>query len=345
MPTVREIAHHAGVSKTTVSLVLNNKDGVSEELRTRVLEAVRDLEAIDALQRRPSVGDLDAENGSSGPRSVVLLHPWWISNTQFFRELLQGIQAAADRFQVQLRLASMRGGDDPASLSQHVYFSDPTLRPDAVLVLESQFAAASIHKLESLGISSVMLGSPTDDPGIKTITPDEYAAGWMAAQALLDLGHRQIGFVIDNLEFRYARDRHAGYVAALIAAGLEAPSTQRLTAVTGFGSPLDPAFVANNQEITALIIANSAALDALDVFEQHGYRVPDTLSVIVFDDIEAARTYDPPLTTVAYPLYEQGYWGMRMIVDQIGEPAMEHFSISFKARLVERQSCQPPHAK
>jgi LacI family transcriptional regulator len=334
MPTVREIATRAGVSKTTVSLVLNNKDGVSEALRQRVRDALRDLDS-QTNGKTLSIRELQPE---SGPLSIGLLHSSGMEATQFFRDILQGIQAAVDRYQAQLRLISF--ASESQDLTKHLYFKEDSLRPDGILMVESNFADLAFPQLQKLNVPAALVGSPSYNPAIPATVPNEINEGYRATRYLLELGHRHIGFVFARLQARYAHERLEGYRQALREFGVEP-----LDRWIGAGPDDTPTrrLLAESQDITALLFSNHAgARVGLPVLEELGYAIPERLSVMVFDDMDEAKAHHPPLTTVAYPLFQEGYWAVRMLLDMLREPEMEHFQITFRAKIIERASCAPP---
>jgi LacI family transcriptional regulator len=337
MPTVRQIASRAGVSKTTVSLVLNNKEGVSDELRQRVRDALYELESISLAQSTDRI-NLSSE---SKPTSVVLLHSF-ISSVQFFKELLQGIQAAADRYQIQLRLVSMNAVEHE-TLGSHLYFADPHLKPDGVLVIAAGKYELLIGQLRKLQIPYVLVGGPSFDDSINMVTPNEVDAGYCATRYLLDLGHRAIAFVSAHLTSRYPLDRLKGYKMALQEKGIE--PQEQWVAVGHQAAPLQR-ILNDCPEVTAVIFANQAiAMTGLPAIQAAGYSIPDQLSVIVIDDTSDVRLFTPPLTTVTFPLYQEGFWSVRMLVDMIHDPEIENFQIMFRVKVVERESCAPPHSQ
>jgi DNA-binding LacI/PurR family transcriptional regulator len=334
MPTVREIASRAGVSKTTVSLVLNNRDGVSDALRQRVRDALREMEN-QANGKTLSIRELQPEGG---PLSIGLLHSSGMEATQFFRDILQGIQAAVDRYQAQLRLISF--SSENQDLTKHLYFKDETLRPDGILMVESRFADLAFPQLQKLGVPTALVGSPSYNLAIAATAPNEIDEGCRAARYLLEMGHRNIGFVFARLQARYAHERLQGYKQALQEYGIEPPD--RWIAVSEDDSAVRRV-LADSPEITAILLSNQAAARvSLPAVHKIGYGIPERLSVLVFDDTDEARAHDPPLTTVAYPLFEEGFWAVRMLLDLLREPQMEHFHITFRAKIIERASCAPP---
>jgi LacI family transcriptional regulator len=334
MPTVREIASRAGVSKTTVSLVLNNRDGVSDALRLRVRDALRELDT----QTNGKILSSRESQLEGGPLSIALLHSSGMEATQFFRDILQGIQAAVDRYQAQLRLISF--ASENQDLTQHLYFKDDTLRPDGILMVESRFADLAFPQLQKLRVPAALVGSPSYNLAIPATTPNEIDEGYRAARYLLEMGHRNIGFVAARMEARYAQDRLQGYRKAL--QEYEVEPLDRWLEVSENDSAIRR-ILANNPEITAILFSNQAtARVSLPVIQSLGYAIPERLSVLMFDETDEAPNYNPPLTTVAYPLFQEGYWAVRMLLDLLREAQIEHFQVTFRAKIIERASCAPP---
>ena len=337
MPTVREIAELAGVSKSTVSLVLNNKPGVSGGMRQRVLEAVNQLRVLEGAQPLTSAvispRDVDKEL-----LTVVVLHPSILRSSQVFSELLQGIQAGATAYQIQLRLA-MNEPDLPNTHITRLYFSEPTLRPSGVLVIGARQNESLVDEARQLGIPCVLVGRQSTDSGVAAVGRDEEAIALKATDYLLDLGHQAIAFVGGDEAYSYTHSRLRGYRGALQARGIDVPD--RWVAL-GTGRTAAERVLAASPEITAAIFINDAyAMEALPVFQAAGRAIPDTLSVISFDDTQEARTFDPPLTSVSYPRYQEGLWAVRVLVEQIRQPLIKSCQIVFRASLVERASCAP----
>lgn len=344
MPTVREIAERAGVSKSTVSLALNNKDGVSDQMRQRVLAAANELRALEeaqsieelAVSPQPAVG---AGDGAKGLLSVVVLHPPVLRSSQVFSELLQGIQAGAATYQIQLRLA-LNEPDLPSDHITRLYFSDPSLRPDGVLVIGARQNEPLIDEARQLDIPCILVGRRSSDATVSGAGRDEEAIAFEATNYLLDFGHRAIAFVGGDEAYTYTRDRRQGYRRALRDRGVDA--LERWIAL-GEGKMAAERILSTSPEVTAVISVNDAyAMEGLPVFQAAGREIPDDLSVISFDDTQEARTFDPPLTSVSYPRYQEGLWAVKLLVDLLRQPLMQSCQVVFRASLVKRASCAPP---
>lgn len=336
MPSVSKIAQHAGVSKSTVSLVLNNKPGVSENMRRQVLSAVDQLRAEEAVSNNKTRSKAKSRQDLL---SVVVLHPAILSSSQVFSEFLQGIQAGADTYQVQLRLAI----NDPNSPPEHItrlYLTDPALRPNGLIIIGARIVEPLIDEAKRQNIPYVLVGRQAPDSSSSAIGRNEEEVTLEATNYLLELGHKAIAFVGGDEAYSYTRRRLDSYKRALQAQQIE--PLERWVAL-GNGREAAEKILSTSPEITAVIFVNdSYAMQGLPVFQTAGRRIPDDLSVISYDDTEDARSFDPPLTSIPYPRFESGLWAIRDLVERTKHPQMQSIQITFKSALIKRASCAPP---
>jgi LacI family transcriptional regulator len=341
MVTVRAIAELAGVSVSTVSLVLNNKEGVSDAMRRLVLDArdqiAAQLEhpatASDTLPRR--------RMGHESTLSLVILHPPILRSSYVFSEVLRGIEAAAEAHHIQLRLVA----NDPQPSPQHVaylYFSDPNLRPDGVIVFGARQHEPLIEEARRLGIPCVVLGRDAAKYAVSGVGRNEERCAYEAARYLVELGHRAIGFVGGEESYDYVLNRIKGYRRALDEADIKVvPAWIQL----GNGDDATENLLKHAPEITALLFVNDTnAAAGLPVLLAAGVRIPNDMSVISFDDTDVARNFTPPLTSVSYRRYEEGQWAVKMLIDQIRFPFIDTVHTRFHAELVKRDSCAVPRS-
>lgn len=344
MPTVREIASHAGVSTSTVSLVLNEKTGVSDETRRLVLTAREELEQLASRQRAIVEADdlLQAPPvliSDNVPSSIVVLHPPVLQSSYVFREVLRGIQTAAQVFHLQLRLIA----NDASATEQHVshiYFAEPDLRPDGVIVFGAQQHEPLLNTVFELGIPSVVLGRNAAKYDVSGIGRDEERHSYEATVYLIEQGHRAIAFIGGEMVYDYWHTRLQGYHRAF--------DTHRITPMEHWIQPGDAAkatgtILRHAGEVTALIYVNdTAAAAGLPVVEESGLQIPQDVSVVSFDDTDFAQNYDPPLTSISYRRFEEGQWAVKMLIDQIRHPYLRRVQTIFDADFVIRASCAPP---
>ena len=331
MPSVSAIARRAGVSKSTVSLVLNNKPNVTDAMRRRVLQAVEDLQRVAVTVPTPSRTALN----------VLLVHPISLGSQQVFRELLQGVKTGIDEADGRLTLAVHQPPLQPEHLT-HALLHDRAFRPDGVIVMGARVDDPIFDEIRSENLPCVLLARQDAPPEFSAVGMDNQEGARQATDYLIELGHRRIAFLGGDPSFDYARLRQAGYNAALQSAQLE---TQGLV-FPGLGDEAARAFLNARPNATAILFVNDEqALRALPVLTQAGLRIPRDLSVICFDDTENVARYNPPLTAVAVPRTQVGYWTAKTLIDCIRHPDLKSVRVVLRTHLTVRASCQTPQNK
>jgi len=340
MTTVRRIAEFAGVSKSTVSLVLNNKPGVSDEMRQTVMQAVTELETIQADDLLPEKSAyLNTTEHKSQALSIMVLHPPILRSSYVFSEVLQGIQAGVEAFNLQLRLVV----NDPDASSQHVshlYLTDDYLRPDGVLVFGAQQHEPLLEQVIERDIPCVVLGREAKKYHVSGIDRDEEYHAYQLTQHLINLGHRSIAFIGGETCYDYTTNRLKGYQRALEDATI-APDERWV--YLGDGTVATEHILDANLNVTAMIYVNdSYAIEGLAVLRERGIKLPTEISVASFDDTEFSRDHQPPLTSVSYNLFKEGQWAVKILLDQIRHPFIAKSHLVFNAELLIRESTAPP---
>ncbi len=344
MASVREIAKQANVSKTTVSMVLNNREGVSESLRERVREAVKQLHVLEearAVEQRPPVSPepLLGQRPEEKPVNILVLHPSYVRSSAVYYEIIRGIQAAVSLYKVQLSLA-FNDTDLLNGKMSAMYFNDPILRPSGVVILGARIDDPVVKHIQELKIPVLLVGRPALPPGVSAIGRDEETASFEATNYLLDLGHKNIAFLGGSDKYHYTFQRQAGYRHALCRRGLP---VREAWIVPGFHEKETARFLLDTPEITAALFVNELyATQVLPLVQQAGKRIPEDLSSIGFDDTDLSRNFNPPLTSVAFPFYQEGFWAVRLLIEQIRQPIIVSGQLLFRATLMVRQSSGPP---
>lgn len=341
MPTVREIAEFAGVSKSTVSLVLNNKAGVSDEMRETVHEAVRQLEALqvdDSLQR-DILQDADTD-AKSQQLTVMVLHPPVLRSSDVFSQVLQGFESAADIYNVQLRLVV----NDRELSAQHVsylYVTDAHLRPDGVLIFGAERDEPLLEEVIAQGIPCVVLGREANTYAVSGIARDEKHHAYQLTEHLIALGHRAIGFVGGSERYDFTHNRLAGYKSALHDAEIVVESAW---VCLGNGAPATKRLLDHCQDVTAIMYVNdSYAAEGLPVLSARDIAIPQDLSVVSFDNTTLAQQHTPAITSIAYDHFKEGQWAVKLLLDQIKHPFIEQSHIVCRGQLIVRDSTAAPH--
>lgn len=323
--TLADVARAAGVSKMTVSNVINNKPGMTEKTRQRVQQAISRTGYVVNPAARALAGKRSNLIGVLTPRL----------NWPFVSEILHGASVTAEAAGLNLAIFTTASN---ATLERERATLLRTLADGVLLVIP----AGDEHHIFGEAVPVVTLGAQ----GQRTVQVDNHAGGQLAAEYLTSLGHHRIAHLSgQHTRMRDAPEREAGFIAGLRGAGLtlRPEYLQEGEFSEEGGERAAYRLLTLPEPPTAIFAANDrSAIGALRAAQALGLRVPHDLSILGFDDIHAAVVTDPPLTTIRQPLEEMGETAARLLIDLIRglEPAEPH--IRFPATLVVRGSTGPP---
>ena len=327
----------SGFSPATVSRALRGLPGVSASTRLAVEEAAQQLGYFPS----PSAAAL-----TTGRTNAIGLIAPWVSRW-FFSAVIEGVQEVLTEqgYDLLLYPVGLTGdrrarGLDTRSLAKRV---------DGLLALNVPLADPSVISLHELRVPVVTIGTAVQ--GMSGVLVDNVEVGRQATQHLLDLGHRRIAFLGDDLDefnaFEVAGDRHRGYDLALRSAGVEPDPT--LSHRTGFSiDGGEAAFhrllsqLGDSWEMPTAIFAvcDEVAMGIMYAIREHGLRVPMDLSVVGVDGHDFAYLFD--LTTVSQPVRDQGRIAARLLLEQINtRPPRPPSVVSVGSNLIRRASSGP----
>lgn len=298
-PTLEAVARHAGVSRATVSRVINGSTTVAEPIREAVRRAVRELGYVPNLAARSLVTQRTDSIALVLPEASTRV----FSDDQFFPRIIQGVSQeleAADK-QLVLMLAGSAASHERVeryTTGRHV---------DGVLFASLHGIDPLPGRLARMGLPVVVDGRPLGPPPapVPYVDVDHVGGVTRAMRYLVDSGRRRIATIAGPQDMVAGIDRLAGYRAGLPASQREIVAYGDFTRESGavaMRKLLDEA-----PDLDAVFIASDLmAHGALRTLRQAGRRVPDDVAVIGFDDIEMARYTDPPLTTVRQPILDIG---------------------------------------
>ena len=320
--TTHDVARRAGVSQATVSLVLSGNP------RARVAQATRErvLEAAEELGYRPNILARGLVRGKSYAIGVVVPD---LTNP-FYLDVVTGAQRVA----AEAGYAVLPGDTRESTPIRHL----EALRARQVdgVIIDGVGAAALPHDALS-DLKVVVVDEPSERwPGVAS---DALAAGRLAAEHLVGLGHRRVAFIGPATNVHGFRMRERGFFQALRSAGIGLPHEwlRRTPPTVGGGLAAMKALLAGNRP-TAVFCANDLiAMGALKAALKAGVDVPRELSLIGCDDIEMASVVTPELTTVAIPARELGARAARLLIRQLdGQDVSTRPGKPLPVRLVRR---------
>ena len=331
--TMMDVARAAGVSQSSVSLVLNGMTGarIAEATRERVIRAARDLGYTLPYMRRaaarPAIG-----------RTIAYLVDE-IATTVFPAANIDGARDAAWESGFLLSTYATRSdrGLEAATIE------GIKRNGDVLGVIYSTVFTREIEIPAGLeGVPLVLLNCYVPDERQIAVVPGEVVGGFNATAYLIGRGHRRIGFINGEPWMDASVDRLAGYRQALASADIPfdpdlvrsgdwLPESGRVHLLDLFGTAQPPSAVFCGNDMMA-VGAMQAARDL-------GLRVPEDLSIIGYDDQDVAGYTTPPLTTVVLPNYEMGRKAMELLLDMAvhGKPPHARL-IKIDGPIIERQS-------
>ncbi|WP_338089855.1 GH1 family beta-glucosidase [Nonomuraea basaltis] len=324
-PTLETVAARAGVSRATVSRVVNGEASVSPVAREAVLRVVRELGYV------PNAAARSLVTRRTNAIALVLSVPrqggdqLTAAVAQYVTSLLEGAGK-----QITLMLADT--AESHRRIVQHV----EARLVDGVVLLPPDRGDTLAERLSRTGVPIVLLGKPAIASMVPYADVDNAGGAQAATQHLLSRGRRRIGMICGPLDLVAMQDRMAGHRTALGRAGLQpllaladltrssgAVATRRLL---GDEPALDAVFAASDQ----------LAIGALQAAREAGRRVPEDLAIVGFDDIDAASATTPGLTTVRVPVADQALAVARLLLSRLEGRHTE--SVVLPARVVVRDS-------
>jgi len=326
-----EIAKQAGVSKSTVSRVLNERPGVSARARMAVLAAIESLG-----YERPSV---------LRPRSfglVGLIVPE-LQNPIFpiYAEVIESNLARQG-------FTTVLGTMTPEGSGEDEYVGMLLDRKVSGIVFVSGLHADTLvdrsryDDLARQGVPFVLVNGAVPGLAVPSLSCDDALAGQLAVQHLAGLGHRRIGFISGPDRYTPVQRRLAGFRLAMHRH--VGPGTADLIELTSFDIAGGQAAATRllDRGATALVCGNDLmALGAIRAVRRHGLRVPEDVSVIGADDSPLMAYTDPALTTVRHPVLAIGAAAARALADRIKGRAHSTGEQLFDPELVIRASTGP----
>ena len=340
LPTMKDVARHAGVSVSTVSYVLNNSGPVATSRRARVLDAVR------ALDYTPNESARNLKKRSSSAIGLVVPD---LAN-QFFALVTEGVERAAAERGVLVVLCAPEATERPVSHHAKLLQSQ---RLDGVVYLSG--AGTSPSLILELARSGPVVLVDEQIPGfdLPAVVSDCRRGAREVAAHVLDSGHRRLAVIGGPPTLWTAERRLAGYREAVAAAGGD-PDAMPVhdgdyRMESGIALAARALSVPVRHRPTALLCANDLmAIGALRHCRDAGIDVPGEVSITGFDDVPFADLIAPGLTTVAQPARDMGYAAARLLFSRLRRPGDEappaeadHVGL-FDVEIRIRESVGPP---
>lgn len=336
---IAEIARLAGVSTATVSYVINDVGKVSEKTKIRIREIMAELDYI------PSINARSLSNGQTKLIGVTLplIAPSDTTGTlletnPFFSEYLGEIHKVISSYGYDILLSGIQ--------VKGKYKNWIKSRGLDGIILLGSYPPDIYEEVKTLNIPTVLTDvyeSYAND--FHSVNTDDAEGAYLATKHLINLGHKKIGFVGGSIkESPIHNNRYLGYGKAMLEANLKINNDCIFETLTTFegGLSLASRLMKEKTELTALFVdADIVALGMMKACQDAGRKIPDELSIVGFDDIQAASFTSPGLTTIRQFISKKGEIAANLIMKDILANTRTTESIVVKSRLIVRGSTKP----
>ena len=336
--TQKEIAKEAGVSVSTVSRVINNKDknAASQEVRDRIWAIVRRTNYIpnDSAQKLRS-GRIITTDKAFGCIECFFARMPFSGKDQFFSELARSAEAEAMRLNHVLKYSFTALGLQ----RNHKQLLAESSADGIIILGRCDNTTLTMLRKQFKNVCYVSLN--TFKKEYDSILCDGMEASKEAVNYLISLGHTKIGYIGETSN----EVRYVGYRNAMIENKLPTESRYVSDALLSYEGGYNGAkkLLASANDVTAVFCANDiSAIGAMRAFQEAGLSIPQDISVIGVDDIEISKYLDPPLTTIHIPVEEMGKMSAKILVDRINGGHKVPLKVTLPFHLEIRGSCRRP---
>jgi LacI family transcriptional regulator len=329
--TMRDVAERAGVSVTTVSHVINQSRPVSDELRSRVLEAMHEL------GYQPNTLARSLRRGKTHTIGIIIPD----SANPFFAEVARGIEDTSFEHGYSVILCNTDNDLERESLYTGVLVEKQV---DGILFVAAGLSTENIQALQNRGMPLVIVDRQVSGVEVDSVLTDNHQGGLLATRHLIELGHTRIGCIVGPSDLTPSAARITGYQQALSEAAIPFDETLIIKGDFQYESGFDAAnqLLSMPNPPSAIFAFNDLmAVGALSNALERGLVVPEDLSLLGFDDVRPALYANPPLTTVRQPKHEIGVLATQMLLERMLDPTLPPRTRVLETNLTLRQSTAP----
>ena len=338
--TVKDVAKLAGVSATTVSLVMNGKSGISQETRTRVMQAAKTLKYS---QRSARTAKGDALGTLRFLKIAKHGHTVNRDHNTFISDYIDGMSREASASGYKLEIVSFEGEPAEAIVSSLAGTS-----VDGLIVLGTELTEQDIKLLQTLPTPLVVIDSFFDVLECNFVNMNNKDAVYKIIAYFVECGFRNIGFIASNVQTVNFQLRKEAFVEGMKAFGLNFSTRDIVTVDSTYdGAYQDMLSKLNNGLVVPecyFCTNDIITYGCIKALREFNVRIPQEISVIGFDNLPMSATMEPPLTTIDVSKTKIGYLAIRLLDELINaddkQPAVK---ILVGANLMVRDSVAPKH--
>ncbi|WP_127531498.1 LacI family DNA-binding transcriptional regulator [Paenibacillus kobensis] len=333
MVTIKDIAKLAGVSPSTVSRVVSNHPRISLDTSRKVKQIMEELGYHPNIMAKSLVSKTTQTLAILLPRPAEELF-----QNFFFGELLRGILTVANRSGYDTLLTTATGEHDEIESVARLVRGR---RVDGIILLSSRVNDPIVAYLAQSEFPFVLIGSCQAHPDILSVDNDNTQAAFDATQHLIAQGHERIGFVSGPANLTVSNDRLHGYQKALEAYRLPIRSEWIVEGefLQESGYRAMSLIMSLPERPTALVVIDDVvAFGVLRGLTELGYKVPDDISLVSFNNIALSELASPPISSIDIGTYQLGYTAAQALIRDVQEQPVQTARMVIPHRLMIRES-------
>lgn len=329
--TLKEIAKQAGVSPSTVSMVLNCKGSVSESTREKVgkLLAEHGYKVLSAKkeERRRGIRFLKFSNHAHLVQE----------NAGFVSSIMDAVDMETRRLGFNLVMTPFNKSN--IAQIKELLQEEPY---DGIILLGTELEDEDLAYFTDIKTPLVVVDNAMEKYDFNTVNMNNRESIMKAVDYLYNLGHREIGYLYNKMPSSNCLARKRAYEAALAEYGLKVDPRYiylvNPTPAMAYNDTFD--LLNGGAEYASAFLAtnDSIAIGAVRAFKDYGIKIPDEVSIIGFDDILFSEAIDPPLTTLRVPCGDMGAWAVRLLADRMSFPCSPVVKMQLSTTLIPRRS-------
>lgn len=330
MPTIHDVAKKAGVAPITVSRVVNNSGYVSDTVRAKVNSAIDEL---------GYVPNIIARSLRSKRTNTIALVVTDITNP-FFNILVRGVEDAA--FEVGFNVIICNTDESQEQEENYIQLLLQK-QVDGILLVPADTYSESIQFIQKRKTPLVIVDRCVEGGGVDIVRGDSEGGAYQLTKFLIDLGHKRITLMSGPEQVSTSIDRVNGYKKAMLEYGLD----DYIDFFYGkysqeSGANITRKVFSRSIKPTAIFGGNNlVSIGSMSALREMGYKIPDDVAVVSFDDIPENLSYFPFMTVIAQPPYEIGQKATQVLISRIkdGDESHQEFQeIVFPVELIVRES-------
>lgn len=325
--TMRDLAEKLGVSTVTVSKALNDKEGVSDELKQKIKQLA------DEMGYRMNNLAKSMKEGRSYNIGVIIPERFAVEVQSFYFRFYQQITTMLDPFHYSGILHILSEEDEAQDVLPRIYYEK---KVDGFILL-GQIHSNYVEHMMQTGVPIIFLDFYDQHTEIDAVVMDNFFASYELTNYLIEMGHRELGFVGNIYSTSSIQDRYLGFYKSLLENHLQ----------------LNPAFVLSDRDERGLLIdvelperlptalvcnCDRVAFRIMAQLRKAGYAVPEDITVVGFDNDIYSTITDPQLTTVEVDVVEMSRVAVQGMIGKLQDPEKQIGRVQIKGKMVYRDS-------